>query len=993
MNGHDAPPDLQEVESLILSLYEPNPPEVIAQNQALLSRVQATPAAWSIARGLLGRPDEKVKFIGVVTIIVKLNTESAALSTENAEELLTQLLGWYAQSLDTESPGIVARKLSSALSTFFVHFHATWPQILRQVTRGLSTHLSYSQDRRIAHISNIRATTWVLTSILEECAKIDLNAPTNLSLYQSVLSNIEDATELIAESLAGEDVPEPLLDDSIRCLQAWVSFYIRASVRGSGELEPLRLLMNRVIDRLSLENAGEATLELLSEVLNSYPVLLTDSQSGTLLSMLVSPQSQKRFQAILNGEDDFELVSFGNLLLGFADVNHERLLQDASTNGQLLLSMVRDLLSSKGCPVVEDRLFVPAIEFWSTFAETLADETLSEDDEASQPWARQALNHVISAVSHAWQKIVYPPQNEVAAWDSNERVSFQEARNDVVDLLQATYALVGPKVVITFSELALEAIDSCSWMRAEAALFCLAGLSDCARDDTRCDDTLATVFASSLFSMIQNNGSEVTPRLRQVSVSLIEKYTDYFERNTTHLPAALQLLFSVVGEQTISASAAKSIQRLCSSCRHHLHSEVEAFLTMYSRVVSGRGLDCMASERIIGAIASVAQAMEDHNYRDEICSRLLDIVKDDTDRASALLKSADAVPLPCDGSPRCFAEAEESAPMHVVMRALKSLSNIGKGFKALADGPVDVDQAAGPEPIPGIGSYANQKRILSMLIEIPSVVGMSPATTELTCHVLRCGFAETSPGPFVFAAEDVVSFLTQHDVTAPGVGHFVSTGCSFLNSLTKGQVERNQPSMIAILQWVVVLLSKLEAPETETELTQNGIEFVARIIHKTPATLLAGISPELIEFFFVFTLKVLVGKEPLPKAAAADFWTTFVGLRSEQHDVQESAATMMRTLGPMLSQALARNIGGQASRSELAKLSEPVKKLVSCYPQSKNWLETAFEDPEASGPNVTREDRSLFVKKLISLRGAKATNQVIRDFWLSARGTSFAYTS
>jgi hypothetical protein len=74
---------------------------------------------------------------------------------------------------------------------------------------------------------------------------------------------------------------------------------------------------------------------------------------------------------------------------------------------------------------------------------------------------------------------------------------------------------------------------------------------------------------------------------------------------------------------------------------------------------------------------------------------------------------------------------------------------------------------------------------------------------------------------------------------------------------------------------------------------------------------------------------------------------------------------MMRTLGPMLSQALARNIGGQASRSELAKLSEPVKKLVSCYPQSKNWLETAFEDPEASGPNVTREDRSLFVKKLI----------------------------
>ena len=64
---------------LILSLYEPNPPEVIAQNQALLSQTQSTPAAWSLARGLLDRPDEKVRFIGVVTIIVKLNTERYAI--------------------------------------------------------------------------------------------------------------------------------------------------------------------------------------------------------------------------------------------------------------------------------------------------------------------------------------------------------------------------------------------------------------------------------------------------------------------------------------------------------------------------------------------------------------------------------------------------------------------------------------------------------------------------------------------------------------------------------------------------------------------------------------------------------------------------------------------------------------------------------------------------------------------------------------------------
>ena len=74
---------------------------------------------------------------------------------------------------------------------------------------------------------------------------------------------------------------------------------------------------------------------------------------------------------------------------------------------------------------------------------------------------------------------------------------------------------------------------------------------------------------------------------------------------------------------------------------------------------------------------------------------------------------------------------------------------------------------------------------------------------------------------------------------------------------------------------------------------------------------------------------------------------------------------MMQTLGPMLCQALAKNIGGHASRSELGKLSEPIKKLVSCYPQSREWLDSAFGSLEADGSNTTAAERSLFVKKII----------------------------
>lgn len=59
------------------------------------------------------------------------------------------------------------------------------------------------------------------------------------------------------------------------------------------------------------------------------------------------------------------------------------------------------------------------------------------------------------------------------------------------------------------------------------------------------------------------------------------------------------------------------------------------------------------------------------------------------------------------------------------------------------------------------------------------------------------------------------------------------------------------------------------------------------------------------------------------------------------------------------------NIGGNAARSELDKLSDPLKKLVVQHPRAKQWLETALLDPAFPGVQVTEADKSVFVKKVI----------------------------
>ncbi|PHH84106.1 hypothetical protein CDD83_2464 [Cordyceps sp. RAO-2017] len=71
---------LCQVESLVLSLYEYNPPDIIAATQTTLSKVQNSAEAWSMIQGLLERPDEKVQFFGALTIIIKINKESAILT-------------------------------------------------------------------------------------------------------------------------------------------------------------------------------------------------------------------------------------------------------------------------------------------------------------------------------------------------------------------------------------------------------------------------------------------------------------------------------------------------------------------------------------------------------------------------------------------------------------------------------------------------------------------------------------------------------------------------------------------------------------------------------------------------------------------------------------------------------------------------------------------------------------------------------------------------
>jgi hypothetical protein len=63
-------------------------------------------------------------------------------------------------------------------------------------------------------------------------------------------------------------------------------------------------------------------------------------------------------------------------------------------------------------------------------------------------------------------------------------------------------------------------------------------------------------------------------------------------------------------------------------------------------------------------------------------------------------------------------------------------------------------------------------------------------------------------------------------------------------------------------------------PENDPELAQYGIEFVQKTMTKAPGVFLQLQPTSSLEYLFMFAIKMLNGNEPLPKAAAAEFWAS-----------------------------------------------------------------------------------------------------------------------
>jgi hypothetical protein len=549
----------------------------------------------------------------------------------------------------------------------------------------------------------------------------------------------------------------------------------------------------------------ETTVELFSDVLTNYSKFLQKDDFTLLRSIFNSPWSQERYERLVNGDFDFDSVQFGHFMLAFGDATVGDLIKHVHTDaqGQQFLSALCGLLSAEGYAVQEDKIFVPALEFWNTLVETMLDYRYSETG-THAPWLKASMEHVMLAIRKCWKKMQFPATDVFRSWDSVDRTGFKDARRDVGDIIENYYLITGIQILDVFVDLSQQSIITGNWAELEASLYCLALFADCVSSDERCDEYLHKVFDPPLLSIFSNPPTDFPVQTMKTFLSLFSGYAEYFQRHADSLPIALNIAFGAISTPVLAKSASHTIVKLCSDCRTVLVPQLGAFLQQFNNMTHA-SLDSNVKEGIMEGIASIIQALPDDKFKVEPLGQLLCFVEADLEQCLRLISEGPSQTATSNASD---ASSPYGTASELGLRTLRYLVSIAKGIQVPIDKPVDLEKKTTASPFWTIGEGSVvQQRIISIMVKTYDALYYRSDIIDSTCHVFRCGFVEHEAGPFVFPPRFVGQFLCKAGPQTPQLGTVIKTACSLVSSYRS--VDRIDELVNALLNWITELLYHL----------------------------------------------------------------------------------------------------------------------------------------------------------------------------------------
>lgn len=595
--------------------------------------------------------------------------------------------------------------------------------------------------------------------------------------------------------------------------------------------------------------------------------------------------------------------------------------------------MLHNLLKYPDPVGIDDEVAPIVLEFWTFFINSIYEEAyeMSEADE-KPAWLPAAMSNVFLAISEFVQKIVYPPAALDKSWDNDARQTFSAFRHDVRDIFEEAYSILHETILDQFVDLSIRALETSNWTQLEAGLFCLISIHEEVPESA--DPRLQRLFALPLFTIMSTN-AEIPAVTRRIAVELVAAYDSFFLRHPELLPQVLPFLLSALSQASLAHGAAKSFESLCSECKDSLSGELGSFFQMYEQFIGYPTANEFTKSRVLGGIAAIVQAQKSDDQRLAGMKQLFQYVAHD---------AMQAINVTRDGN-----DAEQG--LVLALTTLKCLSSIGRAMQASDEAVIDLDSDKAPS---GYWSEGPGKEIQNQIINFVNyLTQVFPADGEIieaACNVLRVGFKETVPGPFVLPPSATINYVLKSNIQTPRLPYILETACSWISAYKASKSDEYQIESQRLLRHILTLLQSLQHPRNDPEISESCIELLQKFIN-TNAAIFSAEQPDVLKGMFDFSVECIRSPEVLPKRAACQLWKDIFELSgSTKSAFQSTGQDIVNHFGPAVTDALIYNVCGEVDGTSLEWITQPLRKCINSDRNAKTNITNAL----AAQPLIAR---------------------------------------
>jgi hypothetical protein len=741
----------------------------------------------------------------------------------------------------------------------------------------------------------------------------------------------------------------------------------------------------------SIPEIADSAVLCLTGIVQQAPRYLRKAGNEALMDLLTSEQAESYVTKLLQGNFEAGATHFVGFVVSLLDL-HELSSPEAFQDQTLgiVLAILRNLLHTPGTAVLTDEVCQTVLDAFNQIADRWSDWVGSTAID-------QSLKFLISEACMQYTiKIRYPPQESEhpgCSWESDERAQFQDFRNDVQDLLLASYSCIGSGLIEDLAASLRSSDVSAGWEDFEARLYCLSALSDVISNNAaEFGRYISEIFSSQRWNLLVHNVNTSPDLARQGAINFISRNTTILQHDGQYLLPCINFLFASLHLPGSTTSASRAISVLCHKQRSVLVEALPQFISSLSMLTD---IPSDERHRLFGAVAAIIQG-----------------IPTEGDKVVPLVQTFALISQSSEGALKDSAEAGLLSAMDI----LQTLAAVGKGLRAPPEESIDLDDQPSMDETnfwAHGGGKDVQRSVKNAIDQALSKYPEEPLLIEATCDILKSGYTELHPSLFKFDAEYSASFLSRNiRIDSPRIGLIIDTASTFLASnASNPEIIRTEfLQLSSSVTWCQrALLDSYAATKLydDHEFTHSSLDFFTHVLPKYGYFFSDKSLSKAWQVLFEFALLALENPDTLPRRSSAQFWVSeaapspvcalltcafskaaiFENSSSLSHDASSNLAGCIQHYGARFAVTLLRLVGGGAARSELDVLCEPLKKLVARQGVLGAVLLRQAVMTEGGGDAKAKR----FVEQVITLRGGRRTGQLLKEFWVGSRGAAFAY--